>query len=158
MRATSLSCILILIMQYVCGQNYNTTTTSILLRKVTLQLPKVPQQYNLNLTYKKLRTARRCIIAGSVLTATGGAMMVAGAIYVFVPKPAVVVQPGGFQPHHADPTAPAIWISSIPLLAPGIPVLAIGLVQRKKWKRIKDDVTVQTGILQTGQIGLAINF
>ena len=145
-------------MQYASGQNHNTTTTSILVRKVSLQLPKSPQQYNPDLTDKKLRTSRRCIIAGAVLAGAGGALMLAGTVYVFVPKPAPVVQPGQFEPHHADPTAPALWISAIPLLTPGIPLLTIGLVQRKKWRNIKTDATAQAGILTNGQIGLTMNF
>lgn len=160
MRISLVCYCMFFIMQYTHSQSTNTCTASILRRNVSVlaTIPHGPVEYNLHTADKKLKTARRCIIAGSVLTAGGVAMMTGGAVYALTPHPAPDLQPGQVQPHHGDATAPAIWICSIPLFVSGIPLLTIGLTQRKKWKHIKTDSSIQTGIFNNGQPGIALNF
>jgi hypothetical protein len=56
------------------------------------------------------------------------------------------------------PKKSIIWIASTPFFGTGVPLLAIGLVQQKKWRNTKTELTVQSGIMSNGNIGLAMGF
>ena len=150
---------MVFMVQITFGQNNNTCTASILRRTVSLEIPKqhTDPQIDLQLANKKLKTDNRLIISGSVLTACGGALMLAGGVYALVP-PKPETSSSGHLGHRINYTAPMIWIMSTPFFGAGIPLLAVGLVERKKWRGVKKELTVQAGIMSNGGLGVAMGF
>jgi len=126
---------------------------------VTFQLnPKLDRQYDLQTINKKLKTDRRCIIAGAVLTGTGGALLITGFFFM-IPSRRTIENSGNAHVGKTENFAPFIfWFSGFPALVPGIPTLAIGVTQRNKWKKRKDQLKIQGGIMTNGHVGLAMNF
>ena len=140
------------------SQHNNACTASVLRINVNAEQSsfsaKIAHPYDQPTINKKLKTAHRFIISGAVLTACGSAFAIAGCATLTKPSRSR----GPTDQKVPDYSSPILWITSIPFLAPGIPVLAIGLTQQHKWKKINTELSIQTGIMNDGTLGLAMAF
>jgi hypothetical protein len=51
-----------------------------------------------------------------------------------------------------------LLMAGAPLIGVGIPLLAVGLTQRHKWRQRQAQLKLQTGFLPDGHAGLALQF
>ena len=149
MKISLFCCIALCIVQSACCQsNCSAAAMSSILRVSAKTAP----QYDIEKINKNLKLDRQLIISGSVLTGTGVAMMGAGFAFAFQPRPEGGHKGmGSFLPF-------AFWMTGSPLIGTGVPLLAVGLTQRHKWQKRKEELEIHAGILSNGQPGLALNF
>ena len=145
----------IILLIILCLVNQGTAQTQTIVSCVRLR-PVSHKPYDIHTVDKRLKISRRCIIAGSVLTGVGAAVFIAGCVseIVAVSKPADRI-----QGHIASNYTPiSLWISGIPFLATGIPVLAIGVSERHRWQKRREHLQMQAGMLNNGHVGIAMGF
>lgn len=149
MKISLLGCITCCIIQSAfCQSNYSTPAMTSILRVSTKTAP----QYDMQKINKNLKLDRRLIISGSVLTGTGVAFMGLGCAFAFQPRPQDGHKGmGSFLPF-------AFWMTGAPMIATGVPLLAVGLTQRHKWRGRKEELDIHAGLLLNGNVGLAMTF
>jgi hypothetical protein len=123
--------------------------------------PKPVPPYDLKTINHNLKLDGRLIISGAVLTGYGGAIFLAGCIYepIAVHQDEITRQKTG----HADMLGQgtvvlALWLAGATYIVPGVPLLAVGLTQRRKWRGRSEQFNTHAGLLPDGHLGVAMNF
>ncbi len=118
--------------------------------------------YDFSSIDKKLKSAHRLTLAGTIVTATSGALFVSGVIVLFCVPNRPVTSPTGdtHRSTYGGGAIPAIcmWGTSLGVFSAGFPVLITGICKHRKWERIKNQATGRAGLLNDGALGVALNF
>jgi hypothetical protein len=112
--------------------------------------PVLAAPYDIRAIDKKLRTDRRIIISGGVLTGCGLALFGLGL--------GVMLAPTGDTRGGGDFGVIIVMIPGAAVTAAGIPLLTVGLTERHKWQKRKNELNVQTGLLSNGHVGMTMTF
>lgn len=126
---------------------------------VRVKTKKPAPVYDMQKIDKNLKLDRNLIISGSVLTGVGLGLFVVGGIMAIPGKPTTSTGSNGVtEIHHSINFLPwAFWAASFPEIVAGVPLLAVGLSERHKWRQRKQQLEMHAGLLGDG-VGVVAAF
>lgn len=162
MRNTSLILAMLLLLQFANAQLVTPVSANrpYTVRPVVFNSPVASGAYDAAYIDMKLKKAKRLTTAGIVVTSAAGAVFVSGVLVLCIPEKQT--QPTGTDLHKTTGGrgifAIIMWGSSLPVFLAGIPMLVTGEIRLHKWQQLHNQLNVKAGLLESGNLGVAMAF